>query len=154
MNPSREVIDRSERQPHTDFSTTHYIDAPARSHTSISSLADDQQLTCSHVTKPSASPPTSLGCPRTSGEPRSRNDLRTYSRIAPLPILVQHLLVKHRGIRYTIRARIVRGEWTVAIHPRGIEGAGKVFNGPRERAEQLARSMIDKWLSERRAQAR
>ena len=41
MNPSREVIDRSERQPHTDFRTTHYIDAPARSHTSISSLADD-----------------------------------------------------------------------------------------------------------------
>src|SRR6516165_1607641 len=77
MNPSREVIDRSERQPHTDFRTTHYIDAPARSHTSISSLADDQQLTCSHVTKPGASPPTSLGCPRTSGEPRSRNDLRT-----------------------------------------------------------------------------
>ena len=53
--------------------------------------------------------------------------------------------MEYRGIRYTVRARIERNEWTVSIHPAGIEGARKVVTGPRERAELLARSMIDRW---------
>ena len=55
------------------------------------------------------------------------------------------LPVEYREIRYTVRARIERNEWTVSIHPGGIEGARRVVTGPRERAELLARSMIDRW---------
>jgi hypothetical protein len=53
--------------------------------------------------------------------------------------------VEYRGIRYTVRARIERNEWTVSIHSAGIEGARRVVNGPRQRADRLARSMIDTW---------
>jgi hypothetical protein len=53
--------------------------------------------------------------------------------------------VEYRGVRYTIRARIERNEWTVSIYPADIEGANRVVTGPRERAELLARSMIDQW---------
>lgn len=55
------------------------------------------------------------------------------------------LPVEYRGIRYTVRARIERNEWTVSIHPAGIEGAKRVVIGPRERMDLLARSMIDRW---------
>ena len=53
--------------------------------------------------------------------------------------------MEYRGIRYTIRARIERNEWTVSIHPADVESPRRVVTGPRERAELLARSMIDKW---------
>jgi hypothetical protein len=53
--------------------------------------------------------------------------------------------MEYREIRYTVRARIERNEWAVSIHPAGIEGARRVVTGPRERAERLVRSMIDKW---------
>jgi hypothetical protein len=55
------------------------------------------------------------------------------------------LPVEYRKIRYTVRARIERNEWTVSIHPGGLEGARRVVTGPRERAELLARSMINRW---------
>ena len=55
------------------------------------------------------------------------------------------LPVEYREIRYTVRARIERNEWSVSVHPGGIEGARKVVTGPRERAELLARSMINRW---------
>ena len=55
------------------------------------------------------------------------------------------LPVEYRGIRYTVRARVERNEWTVSIHPAGIESPRKVVTGHRVRAELLARSMIDKW---------
>jgi len=55
-------------------------------------------------------------------------------------------LVEYRGIRYTIRARIERDQWSVAIHPGDVESAGKVVTGDREQAEALAHSMIDNWL--------
>jgi hypothetical protein len=55
------------------------------------------------------------------------------------------LPVEYREIRYTVRVRIERNEWTVSIHPGGIEGARRVVTGPRERAELLARSMVDRW---------
>jgi hypothetical protein len=66
--------------------------------------------------------------------------------IAPLPISVQTGPVEYRGIRYTIRARIEREQWSVAIYPKGIEMPGKVITGPREKAEMLAHSAINKWL--------
>jgi hypothetical protein len=53
--------------------------------------------------------------------------------------------MEYREIRYTVRTRIERNEWTVSIHPAGIEGARTVVTGPRERAELLARSMVDRW---------
>jgi hypothetical protein len=54
-------------------------------------------------------------------------------------------MMEYREIRYTVRTRIVRNEWTVSIHPAGIEGARRLVTGPRERAERLARSMVDRW---------
>ena len=38
--------------------------------------------------------------------------------------------MQYRGIRYTVRARIERNEWTVSIHPAGIEGAKKSSLAP------------------------
>jgi len=58
--------------------------------------------------------------------------------------------MKYRAVRYTIRARVERNEWIVAIYPQGVEQGGKAIHGDRERAELLARSMIDKWLGKRR----
>jgi hypothetical protein len=62
--------------------------------------------------------------------------------------------MEYRSIRYTIRARTERGQWKVAIHPAGIESTGKVISGSRAQAERMARSMIDKWLSEGSASER
>jgi hypothetical protein len=53
--------------------------------------------------------------------------------------------MEYKEIRYTVRVRIERNEWTVSIHPAGIEGARRLVTGPRARAELLARSMIDRW---------
>jgi hypothetical protein len=66
--------------------------------------------------------------------------------IAQFLILAQTRPMKHRGIRYTIRARIEREQWYVAIHPAGVEMAGKVIAGPRESAALQAHSMINRWL--------
>jgi len=55
--------------------------------------------------------------------------------------------MEYRGIRYTIRARVERDEWFVAIYPRDVESPGKVITGDRENAEALARSMINNWLN-------
>ena len=38
--------------------------------------------------------------------------------------------MEYSGIRYTIRARIERNEWSVSIHPAGIEGAKKSLLAP------------------------
>jgi hypothetical protein len=67
-------------------------------------------------------------------------------RIAQLLIWVQTFRVEYRGIRYTIRARIEREQWSVAIHPTGVEMKGKVVIGSREKAELQARAMINRWL--------
>jgi hypothetical protein len=53
--------------------------------------------------------------------------------------------VEYRGIRYTVRTRIERGEWTVSIYPADVESPRRVITGRREDAEMLARSMIDRW---------
>jgi uncharacterized protein YcgI (DUF1989 family) len=52
--------------------------------------------------------------------------------------------MEYRGIRYTIRAGIERGQWFVVIHPEGAEvSANKIF-GAREDAEVHAHRMINK----------
>jgi hypothetical protein len=62
--------------------------------------------------------------------------------------------MEYRGIRYTIRARIERGEWFVAIHPDDVEMPGKIVSGGRERAETLAHFMIKRWLDKRQLEPR
>ena len=52
----------------------------------------------------------------------------------------------YRGIRYTLRARIKREQWYVAIYPAGVEMKGRVVIGSREEAELQVREMIDSWL--------
>ena len=52
----------------------------------------------------------------------------------------------HRGIRYTIRMRIERGEWSIGIHRPDGTVAEKVVACARASAESTARSMIDAWL--------
>ena len=59
--------------------------------------------------------------------------------------------MEYRDIRYTVRARIQRDEWSVSIHPADIESPRKVVTG-REEAELLARSMIDRWHETRGAE--
>ena len=71
---------------------------------------------------------------------------RDPPRIVQVLIWVQTYRVEYRGIRYTIRARIEREQWSVAIHPMGVEMKGRVVIGSREEAEFRARKMIDKWL--------
>lgn len=73
--------------------------------------------------------------------------------IAQALILAQTHPMEYRGVRYTIRVRIEREQWYVAIHPAGIELAGKVLAGPRERAESQAHAMIDSWLERQPTQS-
>lgn len=58
--------------------------------------------------------------------------------------------MEHRGVRYTIRAGIERGLWSVAIYPDGVETSARPTYGTRQNAEFRARSMIDRWLQEQR----
>jgi hypothetical protein len=69
-----------------------------------------------------------------------RRGSSSATRIAQLLIWVQ----TYRG--YTIRAGIEREQWSVTIHPAGVEMKGKVVSGPREKAELQARAMINTWL--------
>jgi hypothetical protein len=54
--------------------------------------------------------------------------------------------MQYRGIRYTVRKRIERDEWYVAIYPDGVELPGRVVVGRRSEAELEADHMIDNWL--------
>jgi len=54
--------------------------------------------------------------------------------------------MEYRGIRYTIRPRIERDQWIVAIHPGDVEMAGRVISGDRAQAESLAHAMISEWV--------
>jgi hypothetical protein len=54
--------------------------------------------------------------------------------------------MQYRGVRYTIRARIERGEWYVAIYPDGVELPGKLVFGSRDEAQLRAHLMIGDWL--------
>ena len=54
--------------------------------------------------------------------------------------------MEYRGIRYTIRAGIERGQWFVVIHPEGVEVTGKITFGTREDAEFYAHRMIERRL--------
>lgn len=53
--------------------------------------------------------------------------------------------MEYRGVRYTVRKRIERDEWHVAIHPEGVELRGKVIVGSRGEADLEAHSMINDW---------
>jgi len=55
-------------------------------------------------------------------------------------------LMEYRGIRYTIRVGIERGQWFVVIHPEGVEVSSNKIFGSREDAEVHADRMIDRWL--------
>jgi hypothetical protein len=60
--------------------------------------------------------------------------------------------MEYRGIRYTLRAGIERGQWSVVIYPQGVETkANRVF-GTREDADRHARRMIDRWLEPKSSQ--
>jgi hypothetical protein len=79
-----------------------------------------------------------------------RNDpprlIERHCALLRLLIWVQTYPVEYRGIRYTIRAGIEREQWSVTIHPAGVEMKGKVVIGSREKAELQARAMINSWL--------
>jgi hypothetical protein len=60
--------------------------------------------------------------------------------------------VEYGGIRYTLRARIEREQWSVAIHPAGLEMKGRVVIGSRSDAELRARH--DKRLAEKALRAK
>jgi hypothetical protein len=60
--------------------------------------------------------------------------------------------VDYRGIRYTLRARIEREQWYVAIYPAGVEMKGRVVIGSREEAELQAHALIDSWLKRQSTQ--
>ena len=54
--------------------------------------------------------------------------------------------MEYRGIRYTIRTGIERGQCRLAIHPDGVEvPASRIFLS-REDAKEYARHMINGWL--------
>ena len=62
--------------------------------------------------------------------------------------------MEYKGIRYSIRTRIVRHQWTVAIHPPDDrEVADKVVFGDRHQAESMAHAMIDAWIRAHPARA-
>jgi hypothetical protein len=60
--------------------------------------------------------------------------------------------VEYKGLRYTIRTRIEREQWSVAIHPAGLEMKGRVVIGSRSDAELQARAMINDWLKKHSTQ--
>jgi hypothetical protein len=62
--------------------------------------------------------------------------------------------MEYRGIRYTIRAGIERGQYRLAIHPEGVELPTSRIFGTREDAEAYARRMINRWLEQKSANER
>jgi hypothetical protein len=56
----------------------------------------------------------------------------------------------YRGIRYTLRAGIERGQRSVVIYPEGVETSGVRVLGTRNDAQLQARRMIKTWLQGRR----
>jgi len=85
------------------------------------------------------------------------NVQRVAVDIAKLPELARNLarnsnfagrfnLMEYRGIRYTLRAGIERGQWSVVIYPQGVETSGVKVLGTRDDAELHARRMIKRWL--------
>ena len=58
-------------------------------------------------------------------------------------------LMEYRGIRYTLRAGIERGQWSVVIYPQGVETTGHKVFGTREDAERQAHNMINRWTEKK-----
>ena len=61
--------------------------------------------------------------------------------------------MEYKGVRYVLRARIKREQWSIAIYP-GTEVREKNVTGTKEEAEVQAWSMIDTWLKEKLKQPR
>jgi hypothetical protein len=81
----------------------------------------------------------------------------TKSQDQPCIYLLPHqtgrLRMDYKGIRYTIRARIVRNAWRVTVYPEGVEPIERGFKGSRPKAEKLAQAMIGEWLRTARVEA-
>jgi len=61
--------------------------------------------------------------------------------------------MEYRGIRYTIRTGIERGQYRVVIHPDGVEvPTSRVFGSAKD-AEVYAHRMIIRWLEQKFGQA-
>jgi hypothetical protein len=67
------------------------------------------------------------------------------------PAISVHInLMEYRGVRYTIRIGITRGQWQVAIYlPDNELPKEKSVIGTRQDAEITARSIIDAWMTKR-----
>lgn len=57
--------------------------------------------------------------------------------------------MEYRGIRYTIRAGIERGQYRVVIHPDGTDLPSNRIAVSRAEAEVFARRMINEWLEQK-----
>jgi hypothetical protein len=79
--------------------------------------------------------------------------LRGLGAFAQLPFWAYELPMQHRGIRYALRIGIAPHQWSVAIHPPGVEAIVQPFKGSRRSAELKALSMIDRWLKSHPRQA-
>jgi hypothetical protein len=62
--------------------------------------------------------------------------------------------MEYRGIRYTIRAGIERGQYRVVIHPDEVEVPARKIFLSRKDAEAYARRMISRWLEPRNRRSR
>jgi hypothetical protein len=55
-------------------------------------------------------------------------------------------------LRMSVRARFEREQWSVAIHPMGVEMKGRIVIGSRGEAELQARALINDWLKQHSTQ--
>ena len=76
---------------------------------------------------------------------RAASDCWPTQNLIIIALRIGDRSMEHKGVRYTIRAGIERGMWSVAIHPSGIESSAKLVYGKRGDAEFEAHSMIDRW---------
>jgi hypothetical protein len=99
-----------------------------------------------------------------SGRPSLPGEIaRPYSDKNKVPALDRGLIrasiqrklsrMEYQGIRYTIRAGIERGQWSVVIYPQGVETTGVKIFGTRDYAERHARRLIRRWLQPKSQQA-
>jgi len=72
--------------------------------------------------------------------------------VSCFPLFFQAVSNAEKPVRYTILVRIEREQWSVAIHPSGVEIPVKVVTGTREDATVWACSMIDRWIKMHLAQ--
>ena len=85
--------------------------------------------------------------------------LDNFARLhAPESIIIEKgvlrsFVMQHRSLRYTIRMGIEPDVWMVSIFSGDTESAAKRLYGTREDAEREARSMMGRWVQNRRKQS-